>query len=248
MRNPEPTAAAGPQPGHGRRLALSIERAIRAITRRPVSTSLPARLGPVSWCLGLLAFTRRAAAVLVLLVQRPQPFTAALPGSAAAAPRANRLCPVLSRRSRRRHSTALRADLGASLVDLPRRSRQHAFILRHPVVPPVVALTPRRARDPRQELTDQLGRGNDLADRLGRGDQMPEEPFAQCRRIADHNEQPPRAGNGHIQPLLEAQKADVAAPICADQRQDDDVLLAALERIDRVDLELPVSRPVVRSQ
>ncbi len=47
--------------------------------------------------------------------------------------------------------------------------------------------------------------------------------------------------------MLEPQEADVAAAIRAHQRQHDDVFLATFERVDRVDLELPLRWPIVRT-
>jgi hypothetical protein len=187
--------------------------------------------------------------MLVLLVQRPQPFATALPRAPTAAARPNRTRSFLSSRGRRRNTrlgTRAEAHLGPHAAFVKFANRHHTFNIRPAVAPSIVTLMPRPG-NPCQELPDQLRRGDDLPDRLGGCNQMPEKALAQRRGIADDDQQPPRSRNGDVQALFKSQKANVAPTIGAHQRQHDDVLLAAFERVDCVNLEHPVRRPVVRA-
>ena len=98
-----------------------------------------------------------------------------------------------------------------------------------------------------QEQPDQFGRGNDLANLLTGRHQVVEIALAQRRRVTDDDDQPSRPRHGHVQALLESQESDITPTIGAHQGQHDDVFLAALERVDRVDLELSLGWPVVRT-
>ena len=88
-----------------------------------------------------------------------------------------------------------------------------------------------------QQAADQARAGHEHAVGADVADDPVEVAAAQRRGVADDDQHGPGARERDVDPLHQAQEADVAAAVAAHQRDDDDVFLAPLEGVHRVDLE-----------
>src|SRR5581483_4894876 len=98
------------------------------------------------------------------------------------------------------------------------------------------------------ELGDHPGAGRDRASLAEVAEDLVEVRAAQGRRVADDDQETPRARERDVDALHELQEADLAPLVRADERDDDDVFLAALEGVDRVDLQLAARRALFAAQ